>query len=143
MRRLLLALSCLLLLAGCALEYDVPTATAGPLDSAFRANGLRTGKVKFKGTMTLQMGGSGNTASPTVVTRASAPVATGTGPAQDFTKAGQHGGAVATAPGATAGATTRTGVPVWALVAGGFLLLLLLLLGLAVKFRASLPKIPV
>lgn len=72
------------------------------------------------------------------VAKANAPVATGGGPAQDFTRAGQHGGALATAPDATAGATTRTGVPAWALVAGGVVVLLLLLAFLAYRFRTKL-----
>jgi hypothetical protein len=139
MSRLLLALSFLLLLAGCALEYAVPPATAGPIDSALRASsGLSTGRVKFKGPVTIQLGGSNNQA--TTVAKASAPVATG-GQAQDFTKAGQNGGANATAPGSSAGATTRTGIPTWQMVAGGVLLLLLLLAGLAYTFRARLLKI--
>lgn len=74
----------------------------------------------------------------TFVAKANAPVATGTSQAQDNTKAGQHGGALATAPGATAGATTRTGIPPWALVAGAVVLLLLLLTGLAYKVRGKL-----
>lgn len=143
MPRLLLAISCLLLLAGCALEYDVPPATAGPLDSAFRAStGLSTGKVKFTGPVTFQIvSGTGNTTTATALTKPAGPVATGASQAQDFTKAGQQGGALATGPGASAGATTRTGVPTWQLVAGGVVLLLLLLASLAYKFRASLLRI--
>jgi hypothetical protein len=77
----------------------------------------------------------------TFVAKARAPVASGTSQAQDFTRAGQQGGAVATAPGAAAGATTRTGVPVWALAAAGLTLLLLLV---AYKLRAywSWPQLP-
>jgi hypothetical protein len=139
MRLLLLLATSFLLLTSCALEYDVPPATAGPLDATFRAStGLSTGKVKFKGPVTFQLGGAGNRA--TTISKATAPVATG-GPAQDLTKAGQNGGAVATSPGATAGATTRTGVPTWQLVVGGVFLLVLLLLGLWLKFRPSILKI--
>lgn len=143
MPRLLLLISCCLLLAGCALEYEVPAATAGPLDAAFRAStGLSTGKVKFKGPVTFQVvTGTNNTTTAAVATKPGGPVATGAGQAQDFTKVGQHGGALATAPGASAGATTRTGVPTWQLVAGGVLVLLLLLAGLAYKLRAGLLKI--
>ncbi|MGI4867084.1 MAG: hypothetical protein ACRYFZ_24415 [Janthinobacterium lividum] len=125
------------LLAGCALGYDVPPATAGPLDSTVRAAGLSGRKVKFSGPVTFQVvSGTGNTTTAAASTKPAGPVATGASQAQDNTKAGQHGGAVATAPGATAGATTRTGMPTWQLVAGGVLLLLLLLAGLAYKFRA-------
>jgi hypothetical protein len=137
--RALLILVWVLLLSSCALEYDVPVATAGPLDSAARAAGLSAGKVKFKGPVTIQMvSGTGNTTTAATQTKPTGPVATGAGQAQDNTKAGQHGGAVATEPGATAGATTRTGIPTWQLVVGGLLLLILLLLGLAYKFRPKL-----
>jgi hypothetical protein len=129
----------LLLATSCATEYDVPAATAGPLDSAARATGLPTGKVKFKGPVTFQVvSGTGNTTTAAALTKPAGPVATGAGQAQDNTKAGQHGGAVATSPGATAGATTRTGIPTWQIVVGGFIMLLLLLLGLAYKFRPKL-----
>ncbi|MVN77746.1 hypothetical protein GO988_15540 [Hymenobacter sp. HMF4947] len=77
----------------------------------------------------------------TFVAKANAPVATGTSQAQDFTRAGQQGGALSTAPGSTAGATTRTGVPPWALVAAGVVLLLLLVVGLVLYFRKRLPTI--
>ncbi len=127
------------LLAGCTLEYDVPAATAGPLDSAARAAGLSAGKVKFNGPVTLQVvSGTGNTTTAAALTKPAGPVATGAGQAQDYTKAGQQGGAVATAPGAAAGATTRTGVSIWQVVAGGAVLLLLLLLGLAYRYRKRL-----
>ncbi len=139
MTRFILLISCLLLLAGCALEYELPPAVADPLDSTARAAGLRAGKVKFNGPVTFQVvSGTGNTTTAATTTKPAGPVATGASQAQDFTKAGQQGGAVATAPGATAGATTRTGLPTWQLVAGGLLILLLLLLGLGYKFRAKL-----
>lgn len=77
----------------------------------------------------------------TFVAKAKAPVASGAAQAQDYTRAGQHGGALATAPGASAGATTRTGLPPWALVAGLVVLLLLVLAGLAYRFRAGLAKL--
>ena len=113
------------LLAGCALEYAVPPATAGPLDSTARAAGLSAGKVKFKGPVTFQVvSGTGNTTTAATTTKPAGPVATGASQAQDFTKAGQQGGAVATAPNATAGATTRTGVPIWLWLGGGLLLVL-------------------
>lgn len=93
------------LLSGCALERHVPIATAGPLDSTLRAAGLTTGKVKFTGPVTLQIGGSGNTATTTAIAKAKAPVASA-----------PH--AIATE------ATTKAGPPWWA-YAGGFLLSLL------------------
>lgn len=76
--------------------------------------------------------GRGTVASPgaTVVNaqKADAPVTFGyDNLVQDFTKAGAHGGAVATAPGATAG-VTRAGVPAWQLVAGALLFCFLLFL---------------
>lgn len=124
MRYLLLLFA--LALAGCALEYDVPVATAGPLYSTARAAGLSVGKMKFKGPVTIQLvSGTGNTTTAAALTKPAGPAAIGAGQAQDFTKAGQQGGAVATAPGATAGATTRTGIAAWQLVAGGVVLLLL------------------
>lgn len=128
-----------LLLASCALEYDVPVASAGPLDSAARAAGLNAGKMKFNGPVTIQVvSGTGNTTTAAALTKPAGPVATGASQAQDFTKAGQQGGAVATAPGATAGATTRTGVPIWLLVVGGLLGFLLVLLSLVYLFRNKL-----
>lgn len=118
----------------------MPLAVAGPLDSTFRAStGLRTGRVKFKGPVTFQVvAGTNNTTTAAVATKPSGPLATGAAQAQDNTKAGQHGGAVATAPSATAGATTRTGLPTWQVMAGGLVLLLLLLAWLAYKFRPKL-----
>lgn len=128
-----------LLLSSCALQYDLPVASAGPLDSAARAAGLNAGKMKFKGPVTIQLvSGTGNTTTAAALTKPAGPVATGAGQAQDFTKAGQQGGAVATAPGATAGATTRTGIPTWQLVAGGVVLLVLLLLALVYRYRKRL-----
>ncbi|MGI4866163.1 MAG: hypothetical protein ACRYFZ_19720 [Janthinobacterium lividum] len=126
-------------LASCAMEHALPPPTAGSLDSAARAAGLSAAKVKFKGPVTFQIvSGTGNTTTAAVATKPAGPVATGASQAQDFTKAGQHGGAVSTAPGATAGATTRTGIPTWQLVAGGVVLLVLLLLGLAYRYRKYL-----
>lgn len=49
----------------------------------------------------------------TTVTRPRAPVATGAGHATDNTKAGQRGGAAATAPDAVATATTESGLSYW------------------------------
>lgn len=139
MKCILLAFSCLLLLASCALEYDVPVASAGPLDSAARAAGLSAGKVKFNGPVTLQVvSGTNNTTTAAALTKPAGPVATGAAQAQDYTKAGQHGGALATSPGATAGATTRTGIPTWQLALGGVVILLLLIIWLVNKFRPKL-----
>lgn len=90
MRAVVLALLSSALLSSCALERDVPPAAAGPIDSLVRAKvGLSTGKIKFNGPVTFQLGGSGNTATA-------------------FTKAK---GPVAAAPGATA--TSKAGVPWW------------------------------
>lgn len=98
MRALLLVVSCWLLVAGCALERDLPPPTAGPLDSTLRAAGLTTRKVKFTGPVTLQVGGTGNVATTTAIEKAKAPVAS--------------------APHATATeATTKTG-PLWWVYAG-------------------------
>ena len=89
--RYLTAIACLLL-SSCALERDVPPAAAGPIDSLVRAKvGLSTGKIKFNGPVTFQLGGSGNTA--TALTKPKGPVAA--------------------APGATATATSKAGVPWW------------------------------
>jgi len=105
MRALPLVVSCWLLVAGCALERDLPPPTAGPLDSTLRAAGLTTGKVKFTGPVTLQIGGTGNTATTTAIAKAKAPVAS--------------------APHATATeATTKASAPWW-LYAGGAALALL------------------
>jgi len=58
----------------------------------------------------------GDGASATAVAKASAPVATSAGDATDNTKVGQRGGAAATAPNATATATTeKAGFPWWVL----------------------------
>jgi hypothetical protein len=73
---LALGLALLLLASGCALERDVPLATAGPIDSLVRVTpGLSTGKVKFNGPVTFQIGGTGNTATSTDIAKAKAPVA--------------------------------------------------------------------
>ena len=147
MLRLLLLLSCWLLVASCALEYEVPPAAAGPLDSTFRTSArLSTGRVKFKGPVTFQVvAGANNTTTAAVATKPSGPLATGAAQAQDNTKAGQHGGAVATSPSAVAEAATHTGIPTWQLVAGGVLLALLLLslVGFLLKKRlAGLLNLP-
>lgn len=71
--RYLTAIACLLL-SSCALERDVPPASAGPIDSLVRAKvGLSTGKVKFAGPVTFQIGGAGNTA--TAIAKVKAPAA--------------------------------------------------------------------
>jgi hypothetical protein len=57
------------------MERDLPPATAGPLDSTIRAAGLSTGKIKFTGPVTLQIGGTNNTATATAIAKAKAPVA--------------------------------------------------------------------
>lgn len=114
--RAILLFFCALFLNACALEYDVPPATAGPLDSAARAAGLSAGKVKFNGPVTFQVvNGTGNTTTAAALTKPE--------------------GALATGPGATAGTTTRTGIPTWQIAVGGAVLLLLLTLWLVNKFR--------
>jgi len=101
MRKLLLCVVALGLLVGCATERELPALTAGPLDSTLRAAGLSPRKVKFTGPVTLQVGGTGNTATA----KAKAPVAS--------------------APHATAtAATTKASAPWW-LYAGGAALALL------------------
>ncbi len=93
------------LLSSCALERAVPAVTAGPLDSTLRAAGLTTRKVKFTGPVTLQVGGTNNTATTTAIAKAKAPVAS--------------------APHATATeATTKASAP-WPVYAGGAALALL------------------
>jgi len=83
------------LLSSCATEYAVPAAVAGPIDSTFRAAGLPPRKIKFTAPVTIQLGGTNNTASATTVGKAKAPVAT--------------------APSASATAPARkTGLPWWA-----------------------------
>jgi hypothetical protein len=76
--------------------------------------GTTIAKLKA-GTVILQAG-TGNVA--TTVTKARAPVATGMSKAQDFTRAGQHGGGLATEPGATVDVTNRTGIPPWLILVG-------------------------
>jgi hypothetical protein len=102
--RNLLVVSCWLLVAGCSREvWHAPMA---PDTSRFMLPGLPTGgKFKFTG--------------PVTFTIAAAPgsVATSTSTSTDNRKAGQRGGAAATAPDAVATATTKkAGVPWWALV---------------------------
>jgi hypothetical protein len=64
-------------IAGCVLERDMPPPTAGPLDSTIRAStGLSTGKVKFTGPVTFQIGGANNTVNATAMAKVKAPVAT-------------------------------------------------------------------
>lgn len=75
MRALLLASACALL-TSCASSYEVPAALAGPIDSTVRAAGLSTGKIKFQGPVTFQVGGTNNTASTTAVGKAKGPTAT-------------------------------------------------------------------
>lgn len=86
----LVVISCGLLLGSCTLERELPPPTAGPLDSTLRAAGLTTGKVKFSGPVTLQIGGINNTASATTVAKAKAPIAAA--PAAVATDASKKGG---------------------------------------------------
>lgn len=126
-------LAAALLLSACATSADVATSLSQPLDTTIQhqlARQLHAGKVKFKGNVTIQMG-TGNVNAP----KAQGPVAAGASQAQDYTKAGQQGGAVATAPGASAEALTRTGIPAWVLLAGSLTGILLLVL---YRFRREL-----
>jgi hypothetical protein len=114
----------------------VTTTLSQPLDSTIRAHvarQLHAGKVKLKGHVTIQVG-TGNVSAP----KAQAPVAAGASQAQDYTQAAAHGGALATAPHASAAPNTRIGVPPWLLGAGIVLLVFTLLAGLAYKFRTKL-----
>lgn len=70
-----LAVASVLLATSCATERDVPPAAAGPIDSTLRAAGLPAGKIKFTGPVTIQLGGTNNTATATTVTKPKAPVA--------------------------------------------------------------------
>ena len=100
MRRILslgLAGTALLLLGSCATEYEVPAAAAGPIDSTVRAAKLSPRKIKFTGPVTMQFGGTGNTATATAIAKAKAPVAA--------------------APHATATEATARGTP-WYVYAG-------------------------
>lgn len=104
MRKLLVS-SCGLLLSSCTLARELTPPTAGPFDSTLRVAGLPTRKVKFTGPVTLQVGGTGNTAATTAIARAKAPVAS--------------------APHATATeAITKAGPPWWVYAGGAALLLL-------------------
>ena len=142
--RYILLIASILVLNGCALlEAGQPwhpplalrpdTATGQPATVIYAKN-FYAGSYKDRSDHRAQGGG-------TFVAKAQAPVATGSSQAQDYTKAGQHGGALATAPRAAAGATTRTGIPPWALVVGVLLVLVLALLGLALRYRAKLTKL--
>ena len=143
MRHILFLLS-LLSLTGCVLlEAGQPwhpplvlradTASGQPPTVIYTKN-FYAGSYKDRSDHRAQGGG-------TFVAKASAPVATGTSQAQDYTKAGQHGGALATAPRASAGATTCTGIPPWAVVVGLAVLLVLALLGLVLLYRAKVTRL--
>jgi len=97
-----LALFFALLLSGCASSADVPAALSQPVDSALMRQAqtnaarlaverLSTGRIKFKGPVVFQLGGTGNTASATAATKAKAPVAAG--PAAVATDSSKKGGA--------------------------------------------------
>jgi hypothetical protein len=91
----------LLLLSSCAADRFVvtPASMQQRADSAARAHGMVAKKLTFEGPVTFtSQTGTGN-----VVTAS----------ATDNTKAGQRGGAAATAPGAVATATTKTGLSYW------------------------------
>lgn len=129
-------LAAALLLSACATSADVATSLSQPLDTTIQhqvARQLHAGKVKFNGPVTIQVG-TGNVNAP----KARGPVAAGASQAQDYTRAGQQGGALGTAPGARAGATTSPGMPPWLLGAGIVLLVLALLAGLVYRFRTKL-----
>jgi len=105
------------------------SASAGP--TVIYSKNYYAGSYKDRSDHRAQGGG-------TFVAKAHAPVASGTSQAQDFTKAGQQGGAVATAPGASAGATTRTGLPAWLLAGGALLVVVLVLAACAYHYRKRL-----
>jgi hypothetical protein len=90
--RLTLLLAAGLLLSSCATTFDLPAGAEPP------APGLSTGKIKVRGPLTIQVGGTGNTAAPT---------------STDNRKAGQRQGSAATAPGATASTTTQQAGTKW------------------------------
>ncbi|MGI4833283.1 MAG: hypothetical protein ACRYFK_07460 [Janthinobacterium lividum] len=136
-----LLLACLAQLSGCATLAELPGVLSQPVDSTLQqqvARQFSLHRLKIKGNVTVQLG-TGNTV--TDARKARGPVAAGTSQAQDYAKAGQRGGALATAPGAAASATSRRGVPAWLLAAGGLGLLLLGLGLLAYKLRAWLPRL--
>jgi hypothetical protein len=135
LQRLLTLLAGALLVAStlgsCASSADIAESLSQPVDTTIQrqvARQLHTGKVKFKGNVTIQLG-AGNVNAP----KAQGPVAAGASQAQDYTKAAQHGGALGTG----AKASTATGVPPW-LLGTGIVLLFGLLAGLVYKFRAKL-----
>lgn len=131
-------LSLLLSLAACAGGPQLTTALSQPVDSTIQArvaHQLSARRVKIKGNVTVQLG-TGN--SNTDATKSRGQVATGQAKAQDLTRAGQGGGALATESGASAGATTRAGVPVWLLVVALLAGLVLLLGCLAYRYRRYL-----
>lgn len=142
--RYILVLVSLLVLNGCALlEAGQPwhpplvlhaDTAAGQPPTVIYAKNFYAGSYKDRSDHRAQGGG-------TFVAKASAPVATGTSQAQDYTKAGQHGGALATAPRASAGATTRTGISPWALVVGLVILLVVVLAGLVYRYRDRLARL--
>ena len=103
--RKLLVVSCLLLaVSSCSREvWHAPMAADTTLLGALPPGG----KYKFKG--------------PVTFTIASAPGAVATSTSTDNRKAGQRGGAAATAPDAVATATTKkAGVPWWVFVLVAF-----------------------
>ena len=102
--RLLLLLCCLLMLACTRGEFaGVQGAGSTASDTTYLPAGTTIGKLKAQ-TVIIQQG-TGNVASAT-----------------DNTKAGQKGGAAATAPNATASATTeKDGLPWWVFALVGML----------------------
>ena len=105
--------------------------SAGASTTVIYSKNFYAGSYKDRSDHRAQGGG-------TFVAKARAPVASGASQAQDFTRAGQQGGAVATAPGASAGATTRTGLPAWLLAGGALLVLLLVLAACVYRYRKRL-----
>jgi uncharacterized protein YceK len=94
MRYALLALAASLLLSSCATTFELPAGAEQPGAPA----GMSTGKMKIRGPVTFQVGGTGNTAAPATT---------------DNRKAGQRQGSAATAPGATASTTTQQAGTKW------------------------------
>lgn len=92
------------LLSSCVAERLTvhPASMQARVDSAARANGIVAKKITFEGPVTFtSQTGTGHVATVT---------------ATDNTKAGQRGGAAATAPGAVATATSQRGLSYWLLL---------------------------
>ncbi|MGI4762951.1 MAG: hypothetical protein ACRYF0_19725 [Janthinobacterium lividum] len=110
--------SCALLGAGPPWHPPLALAadTAGPPPTIIYAKNYYAGSYKDRHDRRAE--GSG-----TFVTKANAPVATGASQAQDFTRAGQQGGALA-----SAATLTHQGIPGWVLIIIGLVIISLAVL---------------